>query len=95
MYSTSSPPVLQGGTKKKAFVIVGCLLILAAIILGVGYATFLRSDTTSSASVTDTNGTFFLLLQTHSATRTAVGWVLFSASALHCEPTGLPTESLL
>ena len=53
--------MLQGDKKKIAFVLVGGLLIITACILGIGYATFLRSDKGGSASVTDTDGTFFLL----------------------------------
>lgn len=59
-YLTSSLSLLQGDIKKKACIVVGCLLILAAIIVGIGYATFLRPSTDSNASISNTDGALML-----------------------------------
>lgn len=60
VYSRQSRPVVQGSAKKKAFLVLSGLLVLVAVICGIGYLVFIRDSGDPTSSTSSQDGTLLL-----------------------------------
>ena len=55
--TSQSRPSLQGGAKKRVFLVLSGLVVLAAVICGIGYLVFIRDTGDSTSSTASEGGT--------------------------------------